>query len=158
MKFFFFLLISLIKTNAMDIPLEMKIIYFNSGKETITEISKTDRNKISGILQNLFSDCTEGLTLYIDEDRIKQIKKNNSGIEVILKKAKVFKTKSLGNYRILKILIPFTGDFIGNAKSPSVTIFGGEKDYFTPALVNYAGLNKVKELEMIIRHVKLPLH
>jgi len=151
MKFLIILLLSLNMIYAMDKPLDIKVIYFNAGKEYKPGISKADINKISLILQNLFSNCTEGLTLYINEDRIKEIKKNNSGAEIILRKETVFKTKSLGNYRINKIMIPFTGDFIGNEKSPIITIFGGQKDYFTPALVNHNGLDKVKELEKIIK-------
>jgi hypothetical protein len=142
----------------MDNPLEMKIIYFNAGKENKIELSKSDQKKISQILIRLFSKCTEGLSLYINEDRIKEIKKNNSGAEIILGKAAVFKTKSLGNYRINKLMIPFSGDFIGNEKAPVITIFGGEKEYFTPALINHNGLDKVKELENIIRTASAHQH
>lgn len=137
----------------MSNPLELKIIYFNAGKENKTEISKADQNKISQILTKLFSNCDEALKLYIDEERIKEIKKTDSGVEIFLGKTIVYKTKSLGNYKVRKIMIPFTGDFAWDEKSSEVTILAGEKEYFTPALRNSNGYRDVTELEKIIRNV-----
>jgi hypothetical protein len=151
MKLLIILLLSLNIIHNMDKPLEMKIIYFNGGKENKPEVSKSDRNRISQILVKLFSNCNEALKLYIDEERIKEIKKSDSGVEIFLGMSTIFKTKSLGNYKVEKIMIPFTGDFAGDEKSSVVTIFAGEKEYFTPALRNSNGYKNVTELEKIIR-------
>ena len=112
-------------------PLDMKIIYFNGGKKNNPEISQSDRNKISQILIKLFSNCDEVLKLYINDEKIKEIKKNDSEVE--------------------KVMIPFMGDFAGDEKSSDVTIFAGEKEYFTPALRNSNSYKNVMELEKIIR-------
>lgn len=135
----------------MDKPLDMKIIYFNSGKEIKPDLSKSDQNRISQILVKLFSGCDDALKLYIDEDRIKEIKKNDSGVEIFLAKSNIFKTKSQGKYKVEKIMIPFTGDFSGDEKSNDITIFAGEREYFTPALRNSNGFKNVTELEKIVR-------
>jgi hypothetical protein len=99
----------------------------------------------------LFSNCDEALKLYIDEERIKEIKKNDSGVEIFLSRSTIYKTKSLGKYKVEKIIIPFTGDFAGDEKSNDITIFAGEKEYFTPALRISNGFRNVTELEKIIR-------
>jgi hypothetical protein len=143
---------------AMSKPLELKIIYFNGGKENKTEISKPDQKIISQILTKLFSNCHEALKLYIDEERIKETKKTDSGVEIFLGKTIVYKTKSLGNYKVKKIMIPFTGDFAGDEKSSEVTIFAGEKEYFTPPLISKNGFKYVIELEKIIRKTTSQLH
>jgi len=153
MKFLIIFLFSLNMIYAMEKPLEIRIIYFNSGKENKPEISKSDQNKISQIIIKLFSNCDEALKLYINNERINEIKKNDSGVEILLGKSIVFQTKSLGNYRVEKIMIPFSGDFAGNEKSSKVTIFAGGKEYFTPALRNSNGYMNVIELEKIIRKV-----
>ena len=142
----------------MDKPLDMKVIYFNCGKENSPEISKPDRNKISQLLIKLFSNCDEALKLYIDDERIKGIKKNDSGVEIFFTKPIIYKTKSLGNYKVEKVMIPFTGDFAGDEKSSDITIFAGEKEYFTPALRNSNGYKNVIELEKIIRKASGHLH
>lgn len=151
MKLLIILLLSLNIVYTMDKPLNMKIIYFSGGKEKMPEISKSDRNKISQILVKLFSNCDEALKLYIDEERIKEIKKNDSGVEIFFAKSIIFKSKSMGNYQVEKVMIPFTGDFAGDEKSSDVTIFNGEKEYSTPALRNSTGYKNVMELEKIIK-------
>ena len=143
---------------AMSKPLELKIIYFNAGKENKTEISKPDQNKIFQILTKLFSNCDEAFKLYISEERINEIKKNDSGVEIFLGKSTVYKTKSLGNYKVKKIMLPFTGDFAGDEKSSEVTIFAGEKEYFTPPLISKNGFKDVIELKKIIRKASGQLH
>jgi hypothetical protein len=158
MKLLIILLLSLNFIYAMDKPLDMKIIYFNSGKENESKVSKSDQNKISQILVKLFSNCDEALKLYIDEERIKEIKKNDSGVEIFLSRSTIYKTKSLGKYKVEKIMIPFTGDFAGDEKSNDITIFAGEKEYFTPALRNSNGFRNVTEIEKIIRKASSHLH
>jgi hypothetical protein len=158
MKILIFILLIITLVDAMDKSVDMKIVYFNAGKEKTINIPKPDRNKISQILYSLFSNCSEAFKLYIDEERIKGIKKDNSGVEIFLGKPVIFKTKSLGNYKVEKVMIPFTGDFAGSEKSSEVTIFAGESEYFTPALRNPNGFKKVKELEKIIGKVPLPSH
>jgi hypothetical protein len=142
----------------MDKPLEMKIIYFNAGKENKPEVSKSDQNKISQILIKLFSGCDEALKLYVDEERINDIKKSDSGVEIFLGRSNIFKTKSMGKYKIEKIMIPFTGDYAGDEKSNDVTIFAGEKEYFTPALRNSNGFKNVTELEKLIKKASIHLN
>ena len=158
MKIILFFLLSLSIIYAMDKPLDIKIIYFNGGKESKPELSKSDQNRISQILIKLFSGCDEALKLYIDEERINGIKKSDSGVEIFLGKSNIFKTKSMGKYKVEKILIPFTGDFAGDEKSNDVTIFAGEKEYFTPALRNSNGFKNVTELEKIIRKASSHTH
>jgi len=142
----------------MSKPLELKVIYFNAGKEIKADISKSDQNKISQILTKLFSNCDEAYKLYISDDRINEIKKTDSGIEIFLGKSILYKTKSLGNYKVKKIMIPFTGDFAGDEKSSEVTIFAGEKEYFTPPLISKNAFKNVRELEIIIRKASSQLH
>jgi hypothetical protein len=158
MKLLIIFVLSLNLIYAMSKPLELKVIRFNAGKENKTEISKSDQNKISQILTKLFSNCDEALKLYIDEERIKEIKKTDSGVEILLGKSIVYKTKSLGNYKVKKVLIPFAGDYAADEKSSEVTIFAGEKEYFTPALRNSKGYKDVIELEKIIRKASGQLH
>jgi hypothetical protein len=158
MKLLIILLLSLNLIYAMSKPLELKIIYFNAGKENKTEISKSDQNKISQVLKKLFSNSDEAYKLYISDERINEIKKTDSGVEIFLGKSIVYKTKSLGNYKVKKIMIPFTGDFAGDEKSSEVTIFAGEKEYFTPPLISKNGFKNVKELEQIIRKGSGQLH
>jgi hypothetical protein len=136
---------------TMDKPLDMKIIYFSDGKENKTKISKPDQIKISQILTKLFSNCDEAFKLYISDERINEIKKTDSGVEIFLGKSIVYKTKSLGNYKVKKIMIPFTGDFARDEKSSEATIFAGEKEYFTPPLISKNAFKSVTELEKIIR-------
>ena len=158
MKLFIIILFSLNMIYAMEKPLEMKIIYFSSGKVNKPEISKSDQIKISQILTKLFSNCDEAWKLYISDDRINEIKKSDSGVEIFLGKTIVYKTKSLGNYKIKKIMIPFTGDFAGSEKSSEVTIFAGEKEYFTPPLISKNAFQNIIELKKIISKASGHLH
>jgi hypothetical protein len=64
----------------------------------------------------------------------------------------------MGKYKIEKIMIPFTGDYAGDEKSNDVTIFAGEKEYFTPALRNSNGFKNVTELEKLIKKASIHLN
>ena len=55
-------------------------------------------------------------------------------------------------------MLPFTGDFAGDEKSSEVTIFAGEKEYFTPPLISKNGFKDVIELKKIIRKASGQLH
>ncbi len=125
----------------------MKIIYYKNGNEQNLDTSKLDTKEILIKLKELSENTTQIMRVYISEERLEAIKKEETGLEFILGKEIIINSPVLGKYSVKKIFIPLSGDFIGNEKSPVITVFLGKDEYYPEALRNMNGYNDLKYLE-----------
>ena len=128
----------------------MKIIYYDSGKATNINTSKLDTEKIFTEVKELCSNTTEIMRVYISKERIEQLKEDEKGLEIVLEKEIEINSPVTGKYTVKKIFFPLSGDFIGNAESPVITVFLGKDKYYASALRNKNGYGKLKNLEKVI--------
>jgi hypothetical protein len=110
-----------------------KIEYFKNGiKHELKDFNNLDVKK--NIL-GLFNGTEQVIKLLVSEDFISDFIKNNEGIEVTFHEMTTLESKHLGKYKLIKLLIPLSGKYIGKESSPSVIIFvADQKGYFTGPL------------------------
>ncbi len=128
----------------------MKIIYYDSGNVTNINTSKLDTEKIFTEVKELCANTTEIIRVYVGKERLDQLKKDEKGLEIILEKEIEINSPAAGKYTVKKIFFPLSGDFIGNAESPVITVFMGKDKYYATAFRNMNGYGKLKKLEKVI--------
>jgi len=132
----------------------MKIFYFEKGKLIEIKNEKLDLSELNQLLKSMFSNTDDMLKLHVDSLRISQIMKNETGIEITFSEERLFNSKEFGSYKIRKLLIPFTGEFVGNEQSPVITIFAADTKYFSGPLRNSNGFNELNKLRQMIDKAK----
>lgn len=125
-------------------------LYYYKG-DSIDEIKNSP--EIAKKIEELIFETTEILKLLVSSERVEMIKSNETCIEVIFEKRIRVNSKKLGSFKIDRLLIPLSGDFIGTEKSPVITIFLGDKNYMSGPLRNYNGLEKLNQLRLIIEKI-----
>jgi len=123
-----------------------EVKYIKKGESQV--INNYDSNELLTNLQDLIYYSDEYISLYITTDIIKTVK-SVEAVEISFKKNTKIKSKHLGKYNISKILIPLSGDYVGDPGSPSVIIFlSNENGYISGPLGCSSGLQyteKIKE-------------
>jgi hypothetical protein len=127
---------------------EYKCFYFKQGNYKEIDIKSPDR--LNHHLEKLINETDDVLKLLVSEERINDIKKEESGIEIIYTEKTSIKSSKLGQFLIDRILIPFEGTFVGDSSSPVVTIFIGDSTYISGPLRNSNGLNDLDSLKQIV--------
>jgi len=126
------------------------IIYFENGTETeINLTSAKDQEQFHQLINELILGTDDMLRLLVSQDRIDQLKKEASGIEVSFKDDIRLHSEEMGDHDVDKILIPFSGEFVGDYNDSMATIFLAKNGYISGPLRNTNGLpivNEIKEL------------
>lgn len=151
MKFFLLLFTSFTFLNCTKDSIDMQIYLYEKGEKTKLNNSLLNLTEIGVLLNSMIINSDEFMRLYMDEDRFESLKKEETAIEFIFKKEVVIVSNQLGELKFKRVLIPLTGDFVGNEKSPNATLFIGDDKYFPEPISNkngYSDLTKLKtELE-----------
>ena len=125
----------------------MQIYRYDSGVKTKIDNSSLNLDEISILLNTIIKNTNEFMRLYMDADRFKSLKNDESVIEIILKEEISVLSNDLGELKFKKVLIPLTGDFVGDENSPYVTLFIGDEDYFPEPINNQNGYKDLIKLK-----------
>ncbi|MBN1327194.1 MAG: hypothetical protein JW996_04530 [Candidatus Cloacimonetes bacterium] len=127
------------------------ISYFENGTEIqITLNSEEDQEKLFTLINELILSTDDMLRLLVSQDRIDQLKQEASGIELSFKDNIRIHSKEMGDHDVDKILIPFTGEFVGDYNDRMATIFLANDGYISGPLRNMNGLPKVNEIKDLL--------
>ncbi|KQC09199.1 MAG: hypothetical protein APR54_13085 [Candidatus Cloacimonas sp. SDB] len=130
---------------------ETDIIYFENGAETEIDLnSKEDQEKLINLINELMLGTDDMLRLLVSQDRIDQLKNEASGIEVSFNNVIRLHSEELGDHDVKKILIPFSGEFVGDYNDSMATIFLANDGYMSGPLRNTQGLPKVNEIKELL--------
>lgn len=124
----------------------MKIVYFEKGSSSELNNKEIDLKELDKQIRDLFFNTDDMLKLHVDSERISSIMKNDSGIEITFTKEQNFTSKEFGKMKVNKLLIPFSGDFVGNNSSPVITLFPANGDYYSGPLRNSRGLSQLMKI------------
>lgn len=139
MKILFYLLIGILISNCKKEQSDMTVIIFKGGKSFDYTLSLEDKERVNEIVRNIFLGIDQNLKLYFSEQRLKDFKNSEEVLEIIYSKPVVLTTKEFGSFKVKKIIFPLTGDFIGSANNPEITIVTGEEGYDSTPLRNTSG-------------------
>jgi hypothetical protein len=142
-----FLIISLFGCN--DGEKKMSINYFESGSQILVKCDNKTKAEIIEHLSELFLNTTDRLRVHLSENRINHLKATEKLIEIKLDSAITLNSIQYGDKRIDLILLPLSGDYIGDENDPVITMIVGNKTYSTGPYRNKNGLetlNKIKSL------------
>jgi hypothetical protein len=147
MKILFYLLIGILISNCKKEQSDMTVIIFKYGKSFDYKLSLEDKERVNEIVKNIFLGIDQNLKLYFSEQRLKELKNSEEVLEIIYSKPVLLTTKEFDSFNVKKIIFPLTGDFIGNANSPEVTIITGEEEYDSTPLRNTGGFVLLMQLK-----------
>jgi len=143
-----FLLVLLFSCNESG--QKMKIIYYDKGNVKNVDTSNLELTAIFNRIGKICFNTTQILRVHINDERIEQLKQEESGVEFILNKEIIIQSTKFGKYNVKKIFFPLSGDFIGNDESPVITVFLGKESYYPDALRNMEGYKELKELVNVV--------
>jgi hypothetical protein len=147
MKFILLFFTAFIFFNCTKDSHDMQIYLYEKGEKIKLENSSLNLSEINILLNSLIKNANEFVRLYMDEDRFEFLKKEESVVEFIFQESINILSNQLGELKFKRILIPLTGEFVGNEKSPNTTLFIGDDKYFPEPVSNkdgYADLMKLK--------------
>lgn len=145
-------LISLISCKAED--KSMKVLVHINGTISEVQLNSAESYKVFGILSDLLIKTDDMLRVYLDEDRISELKSEENCIEILLDSVQKFDTGFLGETNISKVLFPLSGDYQASEKINIVTILIGEDEYSSGPLTASGGFDLLNELIGIVFNKK----
>ncbi|HVO75242.1 MAG TPA: hypothetical protein VMT35_14525 [Ignavibacteriaceae bacterium] len=148
------LLLLFVLSGCKEQDKEIQIIYFEKGKKFEINDKYISLKEIQNIIDSLFLTADDMLKVKVDSSRIIGIINNESGIEIEYKEKRIFNSEEFGSFMLKKILLPFSGEYIGNEQYPVITIFLGEEDFLSGPLRNSKGLKEVKIIQQMILNAK----
>ena len=148
MKSFLLFFTALTFFNCTKDSSDMQIYLYKKGEKIKLDNSSLNLSEINILLNSLIKNADEFMRLYMDEDRFKSLKKEESVVEFIFKNEINILSNHLGELRFKRVLIPLTGDFVGNEKSPNTTLFIGDDKYFPEPISNQNGYGDLLKLKL----------
>ncbi len=128
----------------------MKIIVYNSAQSEQIKLSKEDYQIVYSKLTNLFTNSSEVLRLFVQPSLIEKLKESANLIEFSFVDETKFNSKILGEELLNTILIPLSGDFIGNEKDPIITLFMSYSGEYSEPFRNKNGYSELLEIKRIL--------
>lgn len=121
-----FSLVFMIPTcNSMN-DSDLSLTYFNKGKAIV--IKEYEKEVLMDKITELISSLNQPISLIVTKELIDKIKNDDECLEIIFDRPTVFKLGNNRKMEISKLLIPLSGKYVGNEKSPSDIIFLGNND------------------------------
>jgi hypothetical protein len=148
MKSFLLFFTALTFFNCTKDSIEMQIYLYKKGEKIKLDNSSLNLSEINNLLNLLIKNADEFIRLYMDEDRFESLKKEEAVVEFIFKNEISILSNHLGELKFKRVLIPLTGDFAGNKKSASTTLFIGDDKYFPEPISNQNGYGDLLKLKL----------
>lgn len=128
----------------------LNVNYYIHGEVQFPILNVDLQKEILTLITTLVSNSDDILKLFIIDSTIENIKQNETSIEIIFKEHNMFTSEKLGAEKVKKMLLPLSGDFIGNAEDPIITILLGDEEYFSGPYRNKNGFEKLMKIKNII--------
>ncbi len=154
MKLLIYFLFGIIICNCKQGNADMKITLYNKGEVINYKLTPGEKEKVNEMVRNIFGGIDEVYRLYFEEERLEELKNTEEVLEIIYNEPFLFTTKEFGTFPVKKIAIPITGDFIGNAENPEITIICGEEEYDSTPFRNTTGYKLLIQLKELIDAAK----
>ncbi len=147
------LIASLIGPACSAIPGPLVMLYYRDGKEFRVPLNSADSATAESIVRALFAETSDMLRLYVDEERIASLKQTDTVLEIIFDKPTLLKSKEFGEFSVERVLIPMSGDFVGNAADPVITLFPANDGYLTGPYRNPSGYPALMKLKALVEQL-----
>ena len=135
----------------------LRALYYKDGKKTEITLDSLLCERVRRLVDTLSLDASETLKLLVDDERIEDLKKTETSVEILFKPEASFLSRQTGTFTADKIFLPFSGDFVGTDKDPIVTVFAGDKNgYFSGPLRNPNGYASLMELRALLESAASP--
>ena len=151
-KIFFMSLLSFIPllncsvTNQVD-DKEFKVVYFDKNIQKNIIINEPER--FLELINNLVLGVDDLYKLIVTNKTIKEVKENNSGMEILLSNEMCIDLNIGKTLKFRKLLIPFVNQSDSTEKASTVVLYCGGKKYFTPPYINSKGSLILEEIRAI---------
>ena len=113
-----------------------KVYLYDKGEKTEILLSSSDKSELPGILNELFLNINSVMRLHVDPDRAESIKKEDKAVEIIFNDEVSFKTKDRGEYKLIHLMIPLSGDLSLDQNEKRVIFLKGNPEYSGSPLVS----------------------
>jgi len=113
-----------------------KVYLYDKGEKTEILLSSSDKSELPGILNELFLNINSVMRLHVDPDRAESIKKEDKAVEIIFNEEVSFKTKDRGEYKLIHLMIPLSGDLSLDQNEKRVIFLTGNPEYSGSPLVS----------------------
>lgn len=125
----------------------VKVIFYHQGKESVVNSEQSGFSDLIKTAEDLLITADDMLKLEVDPELIKAIKKKDSAIEIIFPKP-IELTSNYDRQSIHpdRILIPLSGEFVGEEENPAAVIFHGYPSYSSGPFTNINGIKELKEI------------
>jgi len=125
----------------------VKIFFYHQGHETVLNPEQSGFLDLIETTEALLVTSDDMLKLDVDPELIKEIKKKDSAIEIIYPKS-IELTSNYDKQTIYpdRILIPLSGEFVGEEENPAAIIFHGYPAYSSGPYSNSKGIKELKEI------------
>jgi len=86
--------------------------------------------------------------LFVSEQLIESLKTEEAVLEIIWDSPQVFPSEEFGDHQLTQVLLPLSGDYIGNSEDSVITLFiGGIAGYETGPLRYSDGYELLMQLK-----------
>ena len=151
MKMIFAILIAtLISPTCSSGSGPLVLVYYREGKELQVPRDSFDPATVESTVRALFAGTTDMLRLYVDAERIASLKQTDTVLEVIFDKTTTLQSKEFGEVSVKRVLMPMSGDFVGNAADPVITLFPANDGYLTGPYRNPTGYPELMKLKALV--------
>ena len=133
---------------------DMQIYLYEKGGKTKLDNSLLNLAEIGILLNSIIKNADQFMRLYMDEDRFESLKKEESVAEFVFHEEINILSNQLGELKFKRVLIPLTGEFVGNEKSPNTTLFIGGDKYFPEPISNQNGYGDLLRLKQELEKEK----
>lgn len=112
------------------------IFKYDNGTKSEVKLSSSDQTELLNIVKELFSDIDDELRLYVDSERVESVKNEDKVLEIIFDKETELKTKSKGEIKFNRLLIPLSGDLFMDTNEKRIIFLTGNPDYSGSPLIS----------------------
>ncbi|MCB0727874.1 MAG: hypothetical protein KDD00_10445 [Ignavibacteriae bacterium] len=128
----------------------LEIYIYENGNKSVVKLSSSEKSELLNIIDELFSDIDDELRLYVDPERVEEIKKDDKALEIVFDKETELITKNRGKYKLDRLLIPLTGELSLNKNENNIIFLTGNPDYAGSPLSSNCNENTLKRFLKLV--------
>ncbi len=126
----------------------ISVKYYENGKQTKISLSLADEDRINEIISEFIYYTDDVLKLFVSEQLIESLKTEEAVLEIIWDSPQAFPSEEFGDHQLMQVLLPLSGDYIGNSEDSVITLFiGGIAGYETGPLRYSDGYELLMQLK-----------
>ncbi|MCD7901997.1 MAG: hypothetical protein LUH22_19730 [Bacteroides sp.] len=128
---------------------DFKVYYFtnNTQKEIIV-----NEPEFYEIIKNLILGIDDCYKLIVTSEKINEMKKKDSGVEIFFSKEMNFPVFGKQTLKFRKLLLPFPKESNNSQANQMVELYTGDKKYVTPVYLNSNGASELQKMIEIVNN------